>query len=180
MAKAKIPTNPDPPERIRCIQEEHSRRGILKIPPLPLQTGVLNAFTFDLAYGMIVEQGQRDGPAYVFCDEKRKFMAPAELGSKDPGFVVQDEESLIYRYYVHPNFENDPEAAEGIKDPIATLLQQNTFLYLAGYIPERFPDQMDQEIGIQCGYLSTERKHEVFEGIKQQIDAERKAEGGAV
>ncbi len=52
-------------------------------------------------------------------------------------------------------------------------------LFLTGQIGGRFHGQMDKEIEIQFGYLSTEEKHEIIEAVGEKIEKFRKAEGGA-
>ena len=153
-----------------------------EIPSLSLHTGTLNAFTFALVRRMVLKQGKRADASYAFHEDgTREFFAPLKLCWDTPCLMVKDMKSRIWRIYIHPDFENNPASSEQYKDNISIALHSNLFYYLIGQIPGRFHDQMDKEIEIQLGYLSTEEKHEIMDAVGEKIQEFRQAEeeGGA-
>ncbi len=177
MAKQNIPKTPDRQSKTPPKIHVSIKGSLPKIPPLPRQSGVLNSFTFDLVHKMILEQGEKDDHGCVFQDGTQKFFAPLKLDREGPGLVVENMESRIFRCYIHSDFENDPEVAECFQDTISITLVGNLFFYLTGQIPGMFHGQMDKEIEIQFGYLSTEEKREVMDTVGEQIQEFRQADG---
>ncbi len=154
-------------------------KTLTEIPSLPRQTGTLNAFTFDLVHKVILAQGKKKGPGYVFQDGIQKFFAPGELNCVAPSFAVRDTESQIFRCYLHSGFEDDPEASESFQESISIAVHTNLFLFLLGHIPEKFHDQMSKEIDIQGDYFSAEKRHEIMEEVKEEIREFRQEKDGA-